>query len=53
VVVECDAERVLDAKAWLEKAMIEGMEAVLNNADEVAAQVEAGARTARSWGEGC
>src|SRR5215217_8654317 len=26
VVVECEAERAADAKAWLEKAMIEGMD---------------------------
>jgi hypothetical protein len=35
VVVECDAERAADVKVWLQKAMIERMEAVLNDADEV------------------
>ncbi len=50
-VVECPAEQAADAKAWLEKAMIEGMEAVLNNADEVDAPVEVEARIARSWGD--
>jgi DNA polymerase I-like protein with 3'-5' exonuclease and polymerase domains len=51
VVVECDAEQAADVKAWLGKAMVEGMVAVLNNADEVDAPVEVEARIARSWGE--
>jgi DNA polymerase I-like protein with 3'-5' exonuclease and polymerase domains len=50
VVVECDAERAPDAKAWLEKAMIEGMEAVLKGKDEVDVPVEVEDRIARSWG---
>ena len=29
-VVECDVKQAADAKAWLEKAMIEGMDAVMN-----------------------
>ena len=52
VVVECDAEQAADAKAWLEKAMIAGMEAVLKSTDEVDVPVEVEARIARSWGEG-
>jgi DNA polymerase-1 len=52
IVVECDAERAADAKAWLEKAMIEGMDAVLNGTDEIVTLIEAEARIARSWGEG-
>jgi DNA polymerase I-like protein with 3'-5' exonuclease and polymerase domains len=52
VVVECDAEQTTDVKAWLERAMIEGMEAVLNCTDEVHVPVEVEARIARSWGEG-
>jgi DNA polymerase I-like protein with 3'-5' exonuclease and polymerase domains len=52
VVVECDAEQATDAKAWLEKAMVEGMETVLNSTDEVDVPVEVEARIARSWGEG-
>jgi DNA polymerase-1 len=51
IVVECDAERAADAKAWLEKAMIEGMDAVMNGTDEVDVPVEVEARIARSWGE--
>jgi hypothetical protein len=38
--------------AWLEKAMIEGMETVLSSTDEVEVPVEVEARIARSWGEG-
>jgi DNA polymerase I-like protein with 3'-5' exonuclease and polymerase domains len=52
VVVECDAEQAAKAKAWLEKAMIEGMDAVLNCAEEVRVSVEVDARIAKSWGEG-
>jgi hypothetical protein len=37
-----------DAKAWLQKAMIEAMDVVLNNADEVDVPVEVEARIARS-----
>ena len=47
VVVECDAERAADVKAWLQKAMIERMEAVLNGADEVDTSVEIEVRVAR------
>jgi hypothetical protein len=50
VVVECDAVRAAEVKVWLEKAMIEGMEAVLDNAHEVDTPVEAEARIARSLG---
>jgi DNA polymerase I-like protein with 3'-5' exonuclease and polymerase domains len=52
VVVECDAEQAAAAKVWLEKAMIEGMEAVLNGTDEVYVPVEVESRIARGWGEG-
>jgi hypothetical protein len=50
VVVECAAEQAEDAKAWLEKAMIDGMDAVLNCTNEVDVSVEIEARTGRSWG---
>jgi len=49
VVIECDAEKAANAKAWLEKAMIEGMDAVTNGTDEVHVPVEVEARIARSW----
>jgi len=52
IVVECDAERAADAEAWLEKAMIEGMDIVMNRTDEVHVLVEVEARIARGWGEG-
>jgi DNA polymerase I-like protein with 3'-5' exonuclease and polymerase domains len=52
VVVECDAEKAADAKAWLEKAMIEGMDAVLINVVEEHVPVEVEARIVRTWGEG-
>ena len=52
VVVECDAEQAAEAKAWLEKAMIEGMNAVMNSTGTVPVPVEVEARIARCWGEG-
>jgi len=52
VVVECDVVKAADARAWLEKAMTEGMDTVLNNMDEGHVPVEAEVRIARSWGEG-
>jgi len=51
VIVECDAEQAADVRAWLEKAMIEGMDAVMNGTDEVDIPVEVEARIARSWGD--
>jgi DNA polymerase-1 len=52
VVVECDAEQATEAKAWLERAMTEGMETVLSGTDEVDVPVEVEARIAKSWGDG-
>jgi hypothetical protein len=34
IVVECDAEQVASVKTWLERTMIEGMEAVLNGTEK-------------------
>jgi DNA polymerase-1 len=51
VVVECDAEKAAEVEAWLKKAMIEGMDTVLNGADGVHVPVEVEARIARSVGE--
>ncbi len=48
VVVECGVEQVADARAWLEKVMIEGMNVVLNGTKEVDVPVEVEARVARS-----
>jgi DNA polymerase-1 len=50
VVVECEAERAADVKVWLEKAMIDGMDTVVNGTDERQVPVELEARVARGWG---
>ena len=52
MVVECKAEQSADVIAWLEEAMTEGMDAVLNSKEEVVVPAEIEARIARSWGEG-
>jgi DNA polymerase-1 len=52
IVVECDVEQAIEAKAWLEKSMIEGMDTVLNSKEELYVPVEVEARIARSWQEG-
>jgi DNA polymerase-1 len=52
VLVECDVEQAADVKVSVERAMIEGMEAVLNGTEEARVPVEVDARIARSWGEG-
>jgi DNA polymerase I len=51
VVVECDEDRGEETKAWLEAAMIQGMDAVLNDTDEIDVPVGVEARIAGSWGE--
>jgi DNA polymerase-1 len=51
IVVECDAEQAADVKAWLEGAMIEGMDAVLNGIDETHVPVEVESRVAAACGE--
>jgi DNA polymerase-1 len=52
VVVECDAEQAAAAKAWLERAMIEGMNTVVNGMDEGHVLIEVEGRIVRSWREG-
>jgi len=52
VVVECDADRAPDVAAWVENAMIEGMDTVLNGTRETRVPVDVEARIARSWREG-
>ncbi len=52
VVVECGVEQTAQAKTWLERAMMEGMEAVLSGTEEVDVPVEVEGRTVRSWGVG-
>jgi DNA polymerase I-like protein with 3'-5' exonuclease and polymerase domains len=51
VVVEYDAEQAADAKIWLVKAMIEGMEDILNGTGEVQVPVAVASRIINSWGE--
>ena len=51
VVVECDAAKAADVKVWLEKAMIGGMDAVLNGTDEADVPVEVEAQIAKCWGD--
>jgi predicted site-specific integrase-resolvase len=51
VVVECDAEKPAEVEAWLKKAMIEGMDAVMNGTDDVQVPAEVEAWIAKSWGE--
>ena len=50
IAVECEAERAADVKVWLEKAMIDGMDTVVNGTDERQVPVELEARVARGWG---
>jgi DNA polymerase I-like protein with 3'-5' exonuclease and polymerase domains len=52
VVVECHAEEAAEVKAWLEGAMIEGVDTVLNSTGEAHVPVEVESRVASSWGEG-
>jgi|SRR5215217_6827582 len=51
VVVECDADRAPDVETWVEKAMIEGMDTVLDGTGETRVPVDVEARIARSWGD--
>jgi DNA polymerase I-like protein with 3'-5' exonuclease and polymerase domains len=51
IVVECDVDQAGEAKAWLERVMIEGMDAVLNATDEANLPVEVETRVTSSWGE--
>ena len=51
IVIECDAEQAVDVKAWLERVMIEGMNAVLNGTEEVRVPVEVELRIDDAWGE--
>jgi DNA polymerase-1 len=49
VVVECGVEKLGEAKAWLEKAMIEGMDAALNNVGAAQVPVEVEPQVANCW----
>jgi DNA polymerase I-like protein with 3'-5' exonuclease and polymerase domains len=50
VVVECALEQAAEVKAWLEKAIIEGMDIVINGTDEVYVPIEVESRIAKNWG---
>jgi DNA polymerase I len=52
VVVECEAEWAADAKSWLERWMIEGMDTVLNSTRVAHVPVEVEIRITRTWGKG-
>ena len=52
IVVECHVERAAYVKAWLEKVMIEAMDAVMNGTGNTPVLVKVDARIARSWSEG-
>jgi hypothetical protein len=51
IVVEYDTEQAAGAKTWLEGAMIEGMEALLNGTDEVYLPAQVELRIGNSRGE--
>jgi hypothetical protein len=44
--------QAVDARAWLEKAMVEGMDAVMKGAGKARMPVEVEARIVNSWDEG-
>ena len=48
IAIECDAEQAGEAKAWLEKAMIKGMDPVLNATSELRLPVEVESRVTKS-----
>ena len=50
IVVECDADKAEDTKAWLERAMVDGMDAVVN-ADEPRVPIEVEASVSETWGD--
>ena len=52
IVVECDEKDVEKAEAWLEKAMIDGMDEVVNGlkADGPTVPIEVEVECGRSWG---
>ena len=50
--IECYVEQAGEAKAWLEKAMIKGVDDVLNSIGDVHVPVEVESRIADAWGEG-
>jgi DNA polymerase-1 len=51
VVVECDIEQTAHVEAWLKRAMIEGMDTILNGTGEEKVPVEIEGRIASTWGD--
>jgi hypothetical protein len=49
VVVECDEDRGEETKRWLEQAMNEGMDVIMNNVGKTRVPVEVEPRIAKSW----
>jgi DNA polymerase I-like protein with 3'-5' exonuclease and polymerase domains len=52
VAVECGAEQAADVKGWLDKTMIDGMDAIMTGPNEVLMLVEVEARVSTGWGGG-
>jgi len=52
IVVECIAEQAEGVRTWLESAMVEGMDVILNGRTEVHVPIEVEARISESWGGG-
>jgi DNA polymerase-1 len=50
ICVECNAEQAEDTRRWLERAMIEGMDDILNGMGEGRVPVAMESRIASSWG---
>ena len=52
IVVECEETEATEVEAWLKRAMVEGMEAVLNapGLGRPGVPVEVEARRSRTWG---
>ena len=50
IVVECDADKAEEAKGWLERVMVDGMDAVVN-ATEPHVPIEVEASVAQTWGD--
>jgi DNA polymerase I-like protein with 3'-5' exonuclease and polymerase domains len=54
IVVECDEADAQQVEAWLEKAMVDGMDGVLNapDAEGPRVPVEVEIKSGRAWAEG-
>jgi len=50
VIVECDEYRGEETKRWLEKSMIEGMDAVMNSMGKAPVPIEVEASVFKTWG---